>query len=193
MKIEITLEQDNKLNFELNEVKVSFANAIRRYAMNAVPVFAIDEVTFYDNTSAFFDEYLAHRIGLIPIITPNNVPKDAEILFHLDAKAPKVVYSSELETKDTEIKVARDKIPIVTLFDEQTLRLEGKAKLATAKRHAKFQSGLAAYEITKDGFKFIIESFFQMSPRELVIRAASVLNEDLENLKDQLENIKKKK
>lgn len=191
MKIEITQEKDNKLNFKLSGSEVSVANAIRRYAMNAIPIFAIDEVTFYDNTSVFFNEYIAQRIGLIPIITPSDVQKDTEVTFYLDASGPKVVYSSELETKDKKIKVAKDKIPIITLLDNQILRVEGKARLATAKKHAKFQAGFAAYEITEDGCNFTVESFFQMPPRELMIRAATILVEDLKNFENQLNKIKK--
>lgn len=193
MKLEITKEDGNKLNFELSGTSAQFANAIRRYAMNGVPVLAMEEVTFYENTSALFDEYLAHRLGLIPLITPNGVPKDAEITFYLDAKGPKVVYSSELETKDKEVKPARDKIQIVTLAENQSIRLEGKAKLGSAKKHAKFQAGLAAYEISNGAYKFYVESFFQMSPKDLVLRAASALEEDVKDLEKQLEKAKKKK
>lgn len=193
MKIEITKEEGNKLNFALAGVGTHFANAMRRYAMSAVPVMAIDDITLYENTSAFFDEYVAHRIGLIPILTPSGVPAEAETTFYLDVKGPKIVYSSELESKDKEIKVARDKIPIVTLVEGQSIRLEGKANLATSKKHAKYQPGLAAYEITKDGYKFVVESFFQMPPRELLVRAAAVLESDLEDVEKQLGKAKKKK
>ncbi len=193
MKLEITKEEGNKLNFELSGTSAQFANAIRRYAINGVPVLAMEEVTFYENTSALFDEYLAHRLGLIPLITPNGVPKDAEITFYLDAKGPKVVYSSELETKDKEVKPAKDKIQIVTLAENQSIRLEGKAKLGSAKKHAKFQPGLAAYEISNGAYKFYVESFFQMGPKDLVLRAASALEDDVKDLEKQLEKAKKKK
>lgn len=193
MKIENISEQGNKLQFHLSEVPVSFANAIRRYIINSVPVFAIDEVTFYENTSPIFDEYIAHRIGLIPIITPVSAQKDAEINFYLDAKGPKTVYSSELETKDKEAKIAKSNIPIVTLGAEQVLRFEAKAKLGTARTHAKFQAGLAAYEITDGIYKFNVESFFQMEPKEMVIRAISALEEDAEQLTKELKAKKKSK
>ena len=55
--------------------------------MSYVPVLAIDKVTFYDNTTAFWDEYIAHRMGLMPILTPENTPESAEIVFSLDARA----------------------------------------------------------------------------------------------------------
>lgn len=193
MEIEITREEGNKLQFELKGAGMQFANAVRRYIINGVPVLAIDEVTFYENSSALFDEYLSHRIGLIPLTTPSGVPKETEVDFYLDAKGPGMVYSSNLETKDKEVKVAKDKIPIATLAGNQSIRLEGKARLGTARKHAKFQAGLAAYEIANGAYKFTVESFFQMPPRELVSRALAALEDDVEGLEKQLEKAKKKK
>ncbi|MFA5077712.1 MAG: DNA-directed RNA polymerase subunit D [Candidatus Micrarchaeia archaeon] len=191
MKLEITKEEGNKLNFELAGVNTSFANAVRRYMIKSVPTFAIEEVTFYENSSPIFDEYISHRIGLVPIFTPEDVPKEAEITFYLDTKGPRTVYSEELESKDKEVKVARGKIPLVTLSDGQTLRLEGKAFLRTAEKHAKFQPGLAAYEIAGETYKFTVESFFQMPPRELLARALAILDDDLEALHKQLHKAEK--
>lgn len=191
MEVKVVLEKDNKLEFILKGVSTSFANLLRKYAMSSVPVLAIDEVTIYENTSAIFDEYIAHRIGLIPIITPLNVPKDVEVTFYLEASGPKVVYSGDLESKDKEIKVAKSKIPIITLENNQSLRLEGKAILSTAKKHAKFQASLTTYEIKdKDTFYFKVESFWQLSARNVVIKASEVLEEDLSLIISHLKNIK---
>lgn len=192
MKLKIGKQEKNKLEFELQDTSTFFANAIRRYIMNKVPALAIDEITFYENGSVVFDEYIAHRIGLIPIITPKDLSKESEINFYLDAKGPGTVYSSELKTKDKEVKVAKDKIPIITLGENQQLRLEGKARLGTSTQHAKFQPGLSAYEIVDGNHKFIVESFFQMPVKELVERAASVLEADIEKIEEQLKKANKK-
>ncbi|MBU0586222.1 DNA-directed RNA polymerase subunit D [Candidatus Micrarchaeota archaeon] len=193
MKIEISKEEDNKMQFSLKGVEAPFANLIRRYIMSSVPVLAIDEVTFYENTSNFFDEYVAHRMGLIPITTPPKIPEDAEIVFFLDSVGPKTVLSGELATKDKDIKIAREKIPIATLSERQALRLEAKARVGTAKKHAKFQAGMANYEILEDGQDFFVESFHQIEPKDLVRRAASLLEDDLGKLAKGIEKAAKKK
>jgi DNA-directed RNA polymerase subunit D len=84
MKIE-NLEENNKVyKFVLKDATNSYANAIRRASMNYVECFAIDTVTFYENSSAMFDEYIAHRIGLIPIKTPSSgYSSEDEVLFTL--------------------------------------------------------------------------------------------------------------
>jgi DNA-directed RNA polymerase subunit D len=195
MEITAFKEDGNRLEFEIAGTRAEFVNALRRHIMNTVPVFAIEEVTFYENNSAYYDEFLAHRIGLIPITTPAKVPENAEILFHLDAAGPKMVYSEELQSKDSEIVVARPKIPIVQLKDKEVLRLEGKAILANAQKHAKFQAGIAAYEpLKKEGsYKFMVESFYQMSPKELLMRAVVSLEGVSKETEDLLEKAAKKK
>lgn len=59
--------RDDFLSFELTDTDISMANALRRIMMAEVPTICIDLVEFEDNTSALQDEFLAHRIGLIPL------------------------------------------------------------------------------------------------------------------------------
>jgi DNA-directed RNA polymerase subunit D len=48
------------------DMNIPLANAIRRSA-NEIPILAINEVDIYKNDSVLYDEFLAHRIGLIPL------------------------------------------------------------------------------------------------------------------------------
>jgi DNA-directed RNA polymerase II subunit RPB3 len=49
----------------------SMANALRRIMMAEVPTLAIETVTINENSSVLFDEFLAHRAGLLPINSKN--------------------------------------------------------------------------------------------------------------------------
>ncbi|MEM4397652.1 MAG: DNA-directed RNA polymerase subunit D, partial [Candidatus Woesearchaeota archaeon] len=69
MKIEILNEKDNKMSFLLKDSNPAYANALRRIMINEVPVMAIEEVEFKKNSSALYDEIIAHRLGLIPLTT----------------------------------------------------------------------------------------------------------------------------
>lgn len=56
-----------RLDFTLHGTDVSLANALRRAMIAEVPTIAIELVTVLENTTALHDEYIAHRLGLIPL------------------------------------------------------------------------------------------------------------------------------
>ncbi|MCP4646708.1 MAG: hypothetical protein GY852_03100 [bacterium] len=183
MKTELLESKGNKVSMKVTGTDLAFLNAVRRYSMGRVSILAVDSITMYENTSSMFDEYVTHRIGLIPLITPKGVKEGMEVAFSLDETGPKVVYSGDMKTKDKDVKVAKDTIPIITLFEGQSLRLEGKAVVGTSLTHAKFQAGIAAYdEDEKGNVVFKAESFFQMNPKEMLVRACKQLEGDLADL-----------
>ncbi|KAM0672302.1 DNA-directed RNA polymerases I and III subunit RPAC1 [Ordospora colligata] len=63
----ITKYSERCLEFDLVNIDCSFANALRRILMNDVPTMAVKEVFLRENESVFADEFLAHRLGLIPL------------------------------------------------------------------------------------------------------------------------------
>jgi DNA-directed RNA polymerase subunit D len=184
-------KHENRIEF-ITEVSTSFANLVRRYSMSRVPVLAIDLVTFYDNNSPFWDDYVAHRLGLMPVTTPEKTPAGAEIIFSLDAEGPKTVYSSEMKSSDKDITMAKN-IPIITLGPTQHLRFEGKAVLGIGRTHAKFQAGLVSYGKEGNALRFMVESCHQMEPSEVIERGCEVIINDIEAVEEALGKKKPKK
>lgn len=68
-EIEIIKLDDNYIEFYLSKADLSFANALRRVMIAEVPTMAIDLVNITSNTSPLFDEFIAHRIGLVPLVS----------------------------------------------------------------------------------------------------------------------------
>ncbi|KAK1442974.1 DNA-directed RNA polymerase like protein [Babesia gibsoni] len=69
--IDIVNLTPSKMDFILLNADVSTANALRRIMLSEIPSLAIEVVTVLDNTSVLHDEYIAHRLGLLPIDSTN--------------------------------------------------------------------------------------------------------------------------
>ncbi|CAE6438915.1 unnamed protein product [Rhizoctonia solani] len=57
----------NSVNFVLEGVELAFANSLRRVCMADLPTIAIDLVEIESNTTVLPDEFLAHRLGMVPL------------------------------------------------------------------------------------------------------------------------------
>ncbi|KAI0305410.1 DNA-directed RNA polymerase [Multifurca ochricompacta] len=61
----------DRVNFVLENVDLGFANSLRRVVMADIPTVAIDMVEFDTNTTVLPDEFIAHRLGMIPLVSTN--------------------------------------------------------------------------------------------------------------------------
>jgi len=163
MEVEILEERGDSLRFILRGSFPAFANALRRAVLADVPVMAIEDVIFVENTSVMYDEILSHRLGLIPLKTDLEsyvlreecdcksdlgCPK-CTASFVLEAEATgqtTTVYSGDLKPSAGVVPVS-DKIPVVKLAPGQKIRLEAYARLGRGSEHAKWQAAsVAAYK-----------------------------------------------
>lgn len=67
--IKILSKTDLKLEMEIRGVDISYVNGLRRAIYADVPTLAIDIVKFLDNSTTLTEEFIAHRLGLIPLRT----------------------------------------------------------------------------------------------------------------------------
>jgi DNA-directed RNA polymerase subunit D len=150
LKIEIRELTNTYCKFVVDGVHPYFVNALRRVLMAEVPKLAIDKVTFYDNTSALFDEIIAHRVGLLPVPTDpstlnlkGQVDSDGKpvyvVRYTLTKEGPCTVYSGDLESEDKRFAIVDPRVPIVELLKDQRLILEAEAVLGDGTQHAKWQ------------------------------------------------------
>ena len=107
IQIEILDLTTDCIKFVLTNCDVSLANSLRRILIAEVPTMAIDLVNIDMNSSALHDEFLAHRLGLIPLISSSIdqyiYSKDCECLPHLHCEKCKVFYELKVRCDTDEI------------------------------------------------------------------------------------------
>lgn len=195
IKVKNIKKEKDTIRFEVEGITPQMANTFRRMVLAHLPVMAIEKVIIYENDSVMHDEVLAHRLGLIPLITDTKTYnfKDAcgckgkgcsncEVHFNLEKKGPCMVYTKDLKPSDIKIKPVYDNMPIIKLGEKQNLKLEAIAQLGRGVDHMKWQAALASYEENNGKYEFFVESFGQLSPEEVIKEGFKALDETLDNL-----------
>ena len=158
--IEITKLEDDYIEFYLINADLSFANSLRRMIIAEVPTMAIDMVNIKANTSPLFDEFIAHRLGLIPLnstdvsryqysreCTCNTPCESCSVQFYLKVKCDSdnmEVTTDHIRVVSKEISVlpikpsGEDPILIAKLKKNQELDMHMIAKKGIGKEHSKW-------------------------------------------------------
>jgi DNA-directed RNA polymerase II subunit RPB3 len=149
----------------LQNVDLAFANSLRRTMLAEIPTMAIDLVEIEANTSVLADEFICHRLGLIPLNSKNVddviYSRDCDCDQYCDLCSVTLTLHARC-TGDEIMKVyARDLVvdnmranqwvgnPVITdpeglgtvickLIKGQELRMKCIAKKGIAKEHAKW-------------------------------------------------------
>lgn len=146
MDIKKLEEKHGVLKLLIKGTNAAFMNSIRRTIMKDVPVLAIEKVSIYDNSSVVFDEYLAHRLGLLPIKTDLKTYKKGDsVKLMLDKEGPGTVYSRDIECTDPKIEVVAKKVPLLKLNKGQAIKLEMEAVMGTGETHVKWQPAIVSF------------------------------------------------
>jgi len=159
LKIKIISKKGDAWRFLLDGTTSAFANALRRIMISEVPNLAIEWVDFHDNTSALFDEVVAHRMGMLPLqFDPKkfNFAEECkckgkgcplcQVVFFLEKSGPSTVYSGDMKSSNRSVKPVNPDFPIVKLLKGQNLKLEAIAVLGRGKDHIKWQPANVSYQ-----------------------------------------------
>jgi len=167
-KLEIVELREDSMTFILSDTDTSMANALRRIMISEVPTMAIDLVEFENNTSVLNDEFIAHRLGLIPLTSTKmnkfNYTRECSCIercnlcsveFQLSVTCtddqtrdvttqdlfspdPDIVPVDAAASSSSEVNRSDSGILIVKLRKGQELKLKAVAKKGVGKEHAKW-------------------------------------------------------
>ncbi len=144
MNVKKVSEKGNQLSLLVSNSSPQFLNAVRRTVMNAVPTLAIEDISIYRNDSVLFDEFVASRLGSLPLKAGKMKKKD-KLRLVLHEKGPKTVLSGAIEAKNPGIEVVNKETPIVKLKEGQELKLEMEAVMDTGKENVKWQPAIISF------------------------------------------------
>ncbi len=159
MKIKILRKKDPHLEFMIEGVTPAFVNALRRIMVSEVPTLAVEWADIEENNSVIFDEMLAHRLGMLPLVFDpkklnftENCKCDGkgcalcQAVLVLEKEGPCVVHSGDLKSSNREVKPTDPRFPLVELLKGQSVKLSAVARLGTGRQHAKWQAANASYQ-----------------------------------------------
>jgi DNA-directed RNA polymerase subunit D len=172
----------------ITDIDISLANALRR-TLNELKTLAVTEVDLYRNDSAFSDERLAHRTGLVPL--KNEKLKEGDFI-EMKLKLESKEDGFDVLSGSLGENVCVKEIPIVRLNKGQGVELVARASLGTGKEHARHIPGLVYYYhlnkiiIKPEGKKHseVIESYPEVFEfdKELKVKNEWACNFDSEDL-----------
>ncbi len=159
--VEVIHLTNDSIEFRLKNADLAFANSLRRVIISEVPTMAIDMVQVTENTSPLFDEFIVHRLGLIPLVSEDidsyNFPLkcpckegcekckvDFDISVKCDGNEDTIDVTSDniipknKECKVKPVKYEEDPIVITKLKRGQSINMTLTAKKGKGKTHAKW-------------------------------------------------------
>jgi DNA-directed RNA polymerase subunit D len=165
MTLRILELQDYYIKFSIDGIDSGIANSIRRTLINDIPKLAIEKVTFhhgqirdgegnvYDSSLPLFDEIVAHRLGLIPLVTDPKMNFRNEcscggqgcplctMTYSINKIGPAMVTSGDLQpVGNPELVPADRNIPIVKLGPKQAILVTAEAIMGRGRDHTKWQA-----------------------------------------------------
>lgn len=137
MRLQLRREPNGTCVLRIAGTPLVLVNAMRRCILRDVPTLAVTCVTIKANSTNFWDEYISHRIALLPF---HGRPGTITLNVCGTSPQPVTVLSSEIVTDHAHC--ALPNVPLLRLMEGQTLHVQADVGFGTGKQHARFAPGV---------------------------------------------------
>ena len=185
MKIKRIYNESNISKYEISQSNTAIVNSLRRVIISEIPTVSIQYIKFIENSTHFFEEFISHRVGLIPLIYNGDINEirykkecscDNEcelcrLVINVDLKNEtdnlKYFTSDDLRFNNDKLSVVKYKnpIPICCLNPGENLKLECYAFKNIGKNHSRWCAVSGVSFIKKHNVK-VIDGNFSSLPKE---------------------------
>lgn len=172
---------DTELDVVLQNCDTVLANVLRRIMIAEVPTVAIELVQFEENTTVLPEEFIAHRLGLLPLLV-TNLKEGDRILFNKVAGSGVEEWCARDLVFPPGVSTPFPDVPIVKAARGQRLSFVAITKTGTGQEHAKWSPvATCFYKSHQKGIQFHVETVGQRKPVDIFKTALAVLDKKLES------------
>jgi DNA-directed RNA polymerase alpha subunit len=162
------------------------ANSVRRSLLSDIETYAPFQINVIENTSCQTDEYIAHRIGLIPFVPTKNLSDDNNTMI-LNV-SERLVKAADIISENPPFTTCMKDAPIIKLIKGQTLNVEVFFNKGTAEKHARYSPiASVGFEITPFHMNFTFSSINGEQPSAHLRKALVSLQNRLNSVKYSVE------
>jgi len=181
-------EDGDKCTFKMN-TDFFTANSLRRALLSDIETYAPYQIKVIENTSCQTDEYIAHRIGLIPFVPTKFFSEDNNVMkLHVSNR---LVKAEDIYSENPPFETCMKSAPIMKLIEGQTLNIEVYFDTGTAERHARYSPVAAVgFEITPYTINFEFSSINGEPPSVHLRKALIKIQNRLNSVKCSIESEK---
>jgi DNA-directed RNA polymerase alpha subunit len=189
MKIKNFKITKNEIEFETEKVPISYINGLRRTLISEMDVHAIHYMKLDENTTNLPDDFLAHRIGMIPIqnktsgFTPSlflEETNNTDTILH--------IFSDHLKNEQSNY-IIPPKIFLFSLQPNQSIKMECFVVVGKGKKHSKWSSvsgtRIANLNEEDNKYSFCTEICENYNVHSILLDAVSILKKDLINFQKE--------
>lgn len=159
---------------------VSVVNAIRRSILSKVAGIGIDTVTFHSNSSVFWDEYIAHRMGMLPIRELESSTAEGTLTLCEKNETSEVQMVTAHALRSDSFAPMHPDTPLLYLSPNTEIHLVAHVRAKCGRDHMRFCPAFTSISPkTGGGAVLTVECHGDRDPRDVLSASVGMIEDEL--------------